>query len=272
MEKREPPRCRSNDLTAPFVLLRVLIVDDEPLACQRLRRILDDEPEVDVVAATSNGREAVKAVRAHSPDLVFLDVHMPEMDGFDFVRALPEARRPLIVFVTAHEKYAVPAFEAHAVDFLLKPFDRDRLQESLRRVRRRMQTGTRWKDLQGAASGGENIVASEERPDRIPIKRGGRIHFLKLDEIDWIGVADNYAELHVGQTAHLFLSTLTALESRLPPAQFARIGRSTIINVNRLKEVHLHRHGSCTVILEDGTQLALSRGHRHKLLRFFENR
>lgn len=251
------------------MLLRVLIVDDESLACQRLVRLLADESNVEVVAAISDGGKAAEAVRRHCPDLIFLDVQMPEMNGFDFINALPDADRPLVVFVTAHEKYAVPAFEAHAVDFLLKPFDRDRLQEALRRVRHRMRTEIRFSD---AANGEGGSGASEERGQRIPIKAGGRIHLLRLDEIDWIGVADNYAELHVGPTVHLFLSTLTALESRLPPSQFARIGRSTIINVNRLKEVHLHRHGNCTVILEDGTQLPLSRSHRHKLLRFFENK
>ena len=250
----------------PAVVLRALIVDDEPLACQRLRRLLQAEPGVTVVAACANGREAVEAVHTHAPDAVFLDVHMPEMDGFEFVKSLPVSPRPLVVFVTAHEKYAVPAFEAHAVDFLLKPFDRDRLRETLRRVRQRRGSSPAEDAGAPSTSSSRRGFAAPDAPlDRVPIKQGGRILFLKLDEIDWIGAADNYAELHVGETSHLFLSTLTALESRLPSSQFVRIARSTIINVNRLKEVHLHRHGNCTVILQNGTRLALSRGHRRKL-------
>ena len=249
---------------SPLVVLRVIIVDDESLSCQRLRRLLEEEPGVVVAATCSDGRQAMKTVSRLSPDVVFLDVHMPEMDGFDFLEAIPPPR-PLIVFVTAHEKYAVPAFEAHAVDFLLKPFDRDRLRGTLRRVYQRMQSGPPPKNLEGLADGHRGSIASGEPLHRVPIKQGGRIHLLKLDEIDWIGVADNYAELHVGETSHFYLSTLSALESRLPPSQFVRIGRSTIINVDRLKEVRLHRHGNCTVILENGTSLALSRGYRHKL-------
>ena len=248
----------------PFVLLRAIIVDDEPLACQRLLRFLESEPGVTVVATCSSGREALKTIGQHSPDVIFLDVHMPEMDGFDFLEAIP-LPRPLIVVVTAHEKYAVPAFEAHAADFLLKPFDHERLRGTLRRVRQRMQRSPAPKRPGDPADDGNENVDSEGKLSRVPIKQGGRVLFLKLDEIDWIGVADNYTELHVGETSHLYLSTLTALEARLPSSQFVRIGRSTIINVNRLKEVHFHRHGNCTVILQNGTRLALSRGYRHKL-------
>jgi len=245
--------------------LRVLIVDDEPLARGRLRALLEAEPDVAIIGACDDGREALQIVRQDSPDVIFLDVRMPEMDGFAFLESLPAESRPLVIIVTGHKKYAAQAFEVHAVDFLLKPFDRERLRMTLRRARERIQTARQSEIHKALSAMRQRFTSSPEVVDRISIKSNGRILFLKLDEIDWIGAADNYAEFHTGQSTHLLLSTLTALEARLPTARFVRISRCAIINASRVKELRLDRPGRCTVVLHGGTELVVSSAYRRTL-------
>lgn len=238
--------------------LRVLIADDEPLARDRLRALLQAESDVEVVGTCGDGREALQAVQTDSPDLIFLDVKMPEMDGFAFLEALPAESRPLIIIVTGHEKYAARAFEVHAVDFLLKPFGRERLRTSLQRARKRIQTQQQPDIHEVLNTVRQHFTTLPEPVDRISIKSNGRILLLKFDEIDWIGAADNYAEFHVGPSTHLLLSTLTALEGRLPATKFVRISRFSIINVSRMKELRLDSNGRCMVVLQDGTELVIT--------------
>ncbi|HXG48362.1 MAG TPA: LytTR family DNA-binding domain-containing protein [Methylomirabilota bacterium] len=245
--------------------IRVVFADDEPLARDRLRRLLAQEPDVEIVAECADGVSAVAALREHSPDLALLDVQMPELDGFGVVASLEAARRPEIIFVTAHDQFALRAFEVHAVDYLLKPFDTERFQAALRRARERIRQ-KKSGDLNDRLSSLLNEVRSEARSaDRLAIKSGGRVLFLKIDDIDWIEAADNYVNLHLGPESHLHRETMSSLESRLPAGRFMRISRSSIVNVDRIKELQPLFHGEYAVILRNGTRLTLSRGYRDNL-------
>ncbi len=247
--------------------IRVLIVDDEPLARERVRQLLGQEPDVDVVGECGDGAEALAVIRRDKPDLVFLDVQMPELDGFGLIAKLEPAELPAIIFVTAYDQFALKAFEVHALDYLLKPFDRERFTQALQRARdwiRRQDTG----DLRGRLTA---LIADLQSPakltDRLAVKSGGRVVLLKIEEIDWVEAADNYVNLHVGKESHLLRETMNALAGRLPPERFMRISRSTIVNVDRIKELQPMFHGEYTVILHDGARLSLSRGYRDKLNR-----
>ncbi len=244
--------------------IRTLIVDDEPLARGRLRQLLQEESEVELIGECSDGREAVATIQKTPPDLIFLDVQMPELDGLGVAKAIDADKAPVIVFVTAHDKFALEAFEVHAVDYLLKPFDRERFQKALRRglEQVRNREGKALAERQAA------LIAELKSPKttgRIAVKSGGHVVWVKLDDVDWIGSADNYAELHVGAKSHLLRETLGALESRLDPKVFVRISRSVIVNIPRVKELKRLFYGGCELVLQDGTRLTLSRRHRDKL-------
>jgi len=245
--------------------IRTLIVDDEPLARDRLRKLLDDETDVTVLGQCANGKEAVKAIREKSPDLVFLDVQMPELDGFGVLAELQLKQMPVIVFVTAHDKFALKAFEVHAVDFLLKPFDRERFQTALKRAKERIAQKRPGELDQRLAALLAEIKPEATALERMAIKTSGRVIFIKTSDIDWIEAADNYVNLHVGNESHLHRETLTALAERLPPKKFMRISRSTIVNVDRIKELQPLFHGEYAVILRNGTTLTLSRSYREVL-------
>ena len=231
--------------------IRTLVVDDEPLAREGILELLAADPEVEVVGACANGVQALEALRRHRPALLFLDVQMPEMDGFEMLEATPADLMPVIVFVTAHDQYALRAFEMNALDYLLKPFDDERFEKALSRaktqVRRARADGT-----------GRHLR-------RIVVRSAGRVLFLNTDEIDWIGAADYYVELHVGGRSHLLREPMQRLEERLDPERFVRIHRSAIVNVDRIKEIRAGGTGDRTVILHDGTKLRLSRSRRDKL-------
>jgi two-component system LytT family response regulator len=244
--------------------VRTLIVDDEPLARDRLRQLLRSEPEIEIVGECADGREAVATVQKTPPDLIFLDVQMPELDGFGVVEAIGAESAPVIVFVTAHDKFALRAFEIHAVDYLLKPFDRERFQKALHRALEQI------KQREGGALIARQAamiaeLKSPKPPERLAVKSGGHVVWVKLDEIDWIGSADNYAELHVGPKSHLMRETLAALESRLDPKVFVRISRSIIVNTQRIKELKRLFYGGCELTLQNGAKLTLSRRYRDKL-------
>ncbi len=249
--------------------IRALIVDDEPLARARLRALLADEPDVEVVGECGDGLEAVAAVQDLTPDLLFLDVQMPTLDGFGVLEALEAGPMPAIIFVTAYDRYALRAFEVHALDYLLKPFDRDRFHKALERARAAL-------DRPGKAEADQRLLGllqdqkKAPRPlERLLIKTAGRVFFLRTEEIDWIEAAGNYVRLHVGAEAHLLRETMNGLEARLEPARFLRIHRSTIVNVDRIQELQAWFHGDYLVILRGGTQLTLSRGYRHKVQEHF---
>ena len=246
--------------------IRTLIVDDEPLARERLRGLLAEEPEVEIVGECGDGCQAVLAIEELLPDLVFLDVQVPNLDGFHILESVGVDRIPAVVFVTAYDQYALRAFDVRAVDYVLKPFGRERLQKALEHARAQI-TREKSKDLSG------QIVAllEEMRPPqhryarRIMIKEGGRLFFLRMPEIDWVEASGNYVRIHVGAESHLLRETMNGLEGRLDPERFLRIHRSTIVNIERIKELQPWFHGDYIVILRDDRQLTMSATYREKL-------
>ena len=245
--------------------IRTLIVDDEPLARRKIRRMLARDPEVEVLDDCSNGREAIAAVSAHKPDLVFLDVQMPEIDGFDVLESIPPAPLPFVIFVTAYDQYALRAFEVSAVDYLVKPFDRRRFEKALQRAKSRLAT-ERGSDLnQQTLALLEELKARSNHVERLVIKAGGRAFFLKTEEIDWIEAEGKYVRLHVGKESYLVREAIGAMESQLDPKKFPRIHRSTIVNIERVRELQPWFHNEYRVVLRDGTELMLSRGCRKRL-------
>jgi two-component system LytT family response regulator len=245
--------------------IRTLIVDDEPLGRERIRTLIGDDAEIEVVGECSDGMQAVAAIERTRPDLVYLDVQMPEMDGFAVLDAIADERMPAIIFVTAYDRYAVRAFEVHALDYLLKSFDRERFQDALRRAKeqvRRSQDGL-WNDrLTGLL---EDLQARQTRLTRLVIRSAGRIFFLRVEDIDWLEAAGNYVSIHVGRESHLIRETLQSIEGRLDPATLLRVHRSTVVNCDRIKELQPLFHGDYVVRLRDGTELTLSRNYREKL-------
>jgi two-component system LytT family response regulator len=236
--------------------MRVLIVDDEPLACERLRTLLSGEPDIEIAGECHDGASALAAIRRLAPDLVFLDVQMPEMDGFAVLRALD--RMPAVIFVTAFDQFAIQAFEVHALDYLLKPFDRERFQKALARARR----GDLDARLRGLI---EELRGRKQYTDRLVVRSGGRVLFLRVEELDYIESAGNYVRLHSGSEQYLYRETMARLESSLDPAKFARIHRSTIVNVDRVKELHPMFRGDYAVVLRDGRELTLAKSYRDRL-------
>lgn len=247
--------------------IRVLLVDDEPLARERVRKLLEKEPDIELLGECADGASAVQMIREHAPDLVFLDVQMPELDGFGVLERLGALALPAVVFITAHDQFALKAFEIHAVDYLLKPFDAARFQTTLERVRSILRGKKRGElDVRLAALLAE--VRPEEKSralERIAVKSSGRVVFVKVEDIDWIQAADNYVSLHVGTEEHLHRETMATIEGQLPAAKFMRISRSTIVNVDRIKELQPLFHGEYAVLLRNGTRLTLSRSYRDKI-------
>lgn len=247
--------------------IRTIIVDDEELARERIRTLLARVADVEIVGEASNGQSALALIADQQPELVFLDVQMPEMDGFELIRHLPEPR-PQIVFVTAHDKFAVQAFEVHAVDYLLKPFDRERFETALGRavakIRSHPNGGTDFSSLL------KEVRPSNKPLTRLLVKTEGKMLLVNLDDIDWIESSDNYVTLHLGNESRLMRETMSSLETRLPPAKFLRISRSTIVNVERIKELQPMFHGEYIIILRNGARLTLTRGYREKLNQLIE--
>ncbi len=241
--------------------IRTLIVDDEPLARDRLRGFLKAEPAFELIGECGSGTDAIAAIRRAAPDLVFLDMQMPGCDGLQVLAEIPEVQRPAIVFATAHERFAVDAFDVAAVDYLLKPFDRERFLQALRRVLEHLQ---RTREPGAAVP----APASAPKPDRITVKADGRLVFLRPDEIVRVEAADNYVMLHLVSGRLMLRETMTAIESRLGTASFARINRSAIVHLDQIKEIQPAQYGDYTVVLRDGTRLPLSRSLRGQLERF----
>jgi two-component system LytT family response regulator len=251
--------------------MKILIVDDEPLARERVRRHLRDEPGVEIVGEAGNGREAVAVIEEKTPDLVFLDVQMPEMNGFDVLKALEENKIPAIVFTTAYDKYAIQAFEFHALDYLLKPFSRERFRRAVRHAREQLENSRQSGSIdERLVSLLENLKAKKYL-ERIVVKNSGRVFFIKTDEIDWIEAAGNYLKLHVGREAHLIRETMQSIEAKLDPEKFFRIHRSTLVQIDRIKELHPLFSGDYAVILRNGAELNLSRNYRDRLPELFGN-
>ncbi|MBK7140759.1 MAG: response regulator transcription factor [bacterium] len=254
--------------------IRTLIVDDEPLAREGIRMLLEPDSGFSIVAEAGNGAEAIEMIRLHHPDLVFLDIQMPGMNGFDVLKALDGEPMPLIVFVTAYDSYAIRAFEVHAVDYVLKPVDPARFQTSLERIKSDLQLRrggaitARMTALLEALRREEVKIDTRGFLERFVIKEGDRIYFVNTDDVDWIEAADYYVQLHTGKKTHLIRETLNRLETQLDPAKFIRIHRSTIVNSTRIKELKRHFQSEFIVILQDGTNLKMSRSYRDNLSGF----
>jgi two-component system, LytTR family, response regulator len=262
------PLALFNRFNHTHMKIRTLVVDDEPLARERLRKLLQAEPDMEIVGECANGAEALTVATRERPDLTFLDIQMPELDGFGVMAGLEGEPLPAVIFVTAYDRFALKAFEVHALDYLLKPFDRERFRTALERARRlveQRQSGDLSRKLSSLLTDLKGSKAEPKFIDRLAIKTEGRVLFFKLDDIDWIEAADNYVSIHVGSEEHLHRETLSSLEAKLPPARFIRIGRSTIVNIERIKEMQPMFHGDYVVILKNGARLNLSRNYRDKL-------
>jgi two-component system LytT family response regulator len=231
-------------------MIRTLIVDDEPLAREKVARHLAGHSDVEIVGECGDGETAVRQIQMLEPDLVFLDIHLPECDAFEVLRRAGVRKAPAVIFVTAYDEHALKAFEVHALDYLVKPFDDDRFQIALDRGR----------DQVAHQRGRADAMS-----DRVLVHRGGAIRIIKLGDIDWIESAGNYVRLHVGPEAYLHRQTMQHMEETLNPAKFVRIHRRSIVNVDRIRELRPLFKGSYTVVLDDGTELTLSPVYRGKL-------
>jgi two-component system, LytTR family, response regulator len=251
--------------------IRTVIADDENLARKKLRLLLSSEYGVNVVAECKDGKQTIAAVQAHKPDLLLLDIQMPDMDGFQVQEKIFSEHMPVIIFTTAYDQYAIRAFETHALDYLLKPFNQERLHCALDRVKAELlkshehSVKTRILDLMGKAK-------PEPAPlRRLVIRTGGRVVFLDLDEVDWIEAAANYVKLHVGKDSFLLREGIGHVSAKLDPERFVRIHRSSIVNVSRIRELQPCDSGEYIAVLRDGKELSCSRGCRPQLLKLIEN-
>jgi two-component system LytT family response regulator len=246
--------------------IRALIVDDEPLARRRIRKLLAEHADIEVIGECANGLEAIGSIRDDAPDLVFLDVQMPEVNGFEVLEAAKMGALPLTIFVTAYDSYAIRAFEVHALDYLLKPFDKGRFDRAVQRARDHM------KNDRGARLARQTVALLQELRgrtqclERLVIKSASRIFFLKTSEIDWVEAEGKYVRIHVGKESHLLRQAIGDLEGQLDPKQFFRIHRSTIVNADRIRELQPWFNREYRVVLHDGAELTLSRGYRKKLV------
>jgi two-component system LytT family response regulator len=245
--------------------IRVVIADDEPLARERLRVLLNADSSIEVVAECDDGPSAVAALRKYAPDVVFLDVQMPGATGFQVIDEIGIERMPLIIFVTAYDKYALRAFDVHAVDYLLKPFDRERFEQAMTRMRQQLARKADGDLERRLLALVQDLRPTAHRLERFVVKSAGRVFFVRADEIEWIEAAGNYVKLHVGADTHLFRETMNAIEAKLDPDTFYRIHRSHIVNIERVRELQPWFNGEYVVFLKSGTRLTLSRGYREKL-------
>ncbi|MBV9774675.1 MAG: response regulator transcription factor [Gemmatimonadetes bacterium] len=250
--------------------MRVLVVDDEPLARQRILGLLAEAPDMEVVGECGDGEAAIESIEALRPDLVFLDIQMPEVTGLEVLEAVEVDPMPVVVFVTAYDEFALRAFDAHALDYLLKPFRRERFEATLARVRAHL----------AARSAHQRELSLDDRirallatlhparpyPERLAVRLGERIVFVRVADVDWIGAEGNYAALHVGERQYLIRETMSRLEAKLDPARFVRIQRSVIVNADRIREIQPLFKGTYTVVLQGGAKLTSGRSYRDNLL------
>lgn len=251
--------------------LRTLIVDDEPLARAGLRMLLAEDPDVAGIDEAKDGRDAVAMLLKASPDLVFLDVQMPEMDGFSVIREIGAEHMPAVVFVTAHDQYALRAFEINAIDYLLKPVTRERFAQALARVKARLLAPPTDEASRQILSLLETIATPQRAVKRLAVRTAGKTTFVDMDDVDWIEAAENYVKLHTGRTAHLAHVPMNRLEKSLDPETFLRIHRSLIVNVTRIKELEPALHGEFVVTLENDVRLRSGRTYHDKLRGLTDN-
>ncbi len=246
--------------------IRALIVDDEPLARTGVRQLVEPLDDVTITGEASDGPDAVQQIETHEPDLVFLDVQMPEMSGLEVVREVGVENMPLTIFVTAYDQYALDAFEAHALDYLLKPIEEERFEEAMERARRQLQrveAGALSEQLRGVLQeyADEEDEEDEDTIDRFTIRSRDRIYFVEVDDVQWVESEGDYVALHDGEDAHLVRKTMKELEQKLGPKSFVRIHRSYIVNVDYIEELRPLDHGTYQIHMENGTPLKTSRGY-----------
>jgi two-component system LytT family response regulator len=246
--------------------IKVLIVDDEPLARDRLRQLLEGDEEVEIVGEAGRGQDAVAAIKSLAPDLVFLDVQMPEMDGFAALEALEtEPRLPMVIFVTAFDHHALRAFEVSALDYLLKPYERERFEQALRRAKDALKQAFDNRQQRRIIAMLEELKGGGRRLEWLSVKVDERVLLLRVSEIDWIEAEGNYVRVHTGKQSHFLRETISGLEEQLDPTTFVRTQRGAIVNVNRIRELHVWTRGDYRIVLHDGTELTLSRHYRENL-------
>jgi len=255
--------------------IRAVIADDERLARQKLRLLLECERDFEIVAECQDGKQTVLAINSLRPDLLLLDIQMPDLDGFQVLGEIPASELPIVVFTSAYDQYAIRAFEAHALDYLLKPFDQGRLHQAIERARVELkksdhtQTTHRLLELLSHLKP-EFATASQGPQNRLVIKAKGRVIFLDLDEIDWVEAAANYVRLNAGKESYLLRETIARTSERLNPDEFIRIHRSTIVNARKIKELIPVNSGEYVVVLKSGKELSCSRSYRTLLQRIIE--
>lgn len=255
-------------------MIRTLIVDDEPLARAGLWALLGADPEIDIVGECANGREAVEAIRTKRPDLIFLDVAMPDLDGFGILKELAPSEIPVVIFVTAYDEFALRAFEANAIDYLLKPFDRDRLARALRRAKALVAQGRISAMREGLAWVAKYLATGQEwragaTGERVILREGERTSIVRLDEIDWIESSGNYVVVHAGRAVHRVRDTLAGFLAQLDPSRFMRISRSVVVNADRVRELRGSEGGQIDVVLRTGEIVPSSRRYRNHVREFF---
>ncbi|NNE39436.1 MAG: response regulator transcription factor [Marinicaulis sp.] len=265
--------------------ITAIIVDDEPLALRGLKHRLAEFPEINIIDECANGREAVKSIKANSPDVVFLDIQMPGLDGFGVVRAMIGAPAPLFIFVTAYDKFAIEAFEANALDYIVKPVEEERLKDAIHRAREALKSKaatsreSKLVELLASLSADEqdrikelindpNWTEKQRYNERLSFKDGSKVVVLGADEIEWIDAAGDYMCIHAGGKTHIIRETMKALQHRLDPERFQRVHRSAIVNVGKVKELHPHSNGEYFLILDNGQELKLSRSYKDVVARF----
>lgn len=269
--RRTHDAARTNPVTQPTPI-RIVLVDDEPLARHGVRLLLSEDPDLLVVGEAADGPAAVEAIRTLAPDLILLDVQMPGMDGFEVLREVGPAHMPAVVFITAHEEFAVDAFEVEALDYLLKPFDDDRFRRTIERARRALRSVDlgELRHRLGALLDHVREGRGGEYAERITVREGGSAVFVRAAQIDWIEAADYYVRIHAGERTHLLRESLSSLERRLDPGRFFRVHRSAIVNLDRIREMQPRLRGDGLLTLSDGTRLKLSRSRRDELRRTLE--
>jgi len=255
--------------------IRALIADDEPLAREGIRLRLEQSTDIEIIGECGNGRQAIAAIQRDAPDLVFLDIQMPRLGGFEVIETIGAANMPYVIFVTAYDEYALRAFEVHALDYLLKPVDGARFQAALDHARAILSNAIPSGINQQLRNLLTDWRSKEQYLTRLSVKSGktgGGILILNVGEIDWIEAAGSYIKIHSGVETYLLHATMNGLESRLDPGEFLRIHRSIIVNVRRIRELHPLFHGEYQLTLKDGRQLASGRSYREKLSRLLENK
>ena len=257
-------------MTLPIPPIRTMIVDDEPLARRRVRSLLEGDGDIELVGEYGNGRAAAAAIRDDRPDLVFLDIQMPELDGFGVLREVGVDDMPRVIFVTAYDEYAVKAFDVHALDYLLKPVDRDRFASALDRAKaeiRGEQRGALGDRLDALLA---ELGGRKREPQRLAIKKAGRIFLVRPEDVDWLEAEGNHVRLHIGKESHLIRDTLGRIEQRLPVGAFMRIHRSTVVNISRVREIQPWFQGDYVLLLADGTRVTSGRSYRDRVRSLFE--